>query len=120
MELTFAVVPAVLLLAVWVRLSAGSLDRDRIRRYIATRNGRMIAANWSPFGPGWFGDERDRIYRVSYIDADGNRHQAYCKTSLWSGVYFTQDRVIGQGKTQGEPNPFPANSERFLAELSTK
>ena len=54
----------------------------------------MLRANWSPFGPGWFGEKSDRIYRVRYLDADGNEHRAHCKTSMWSGVYFTRDEIV--------------------------
>ncbi|MBU1218546.1 DivIVA domain-containing protein [Myxococcota bacterium] len=71
-----------------------SLDKDRIRDYITTRGGKVIETNWAPFGPGWFGEKSDRIHQVIYIDAEGNKHDAYCKTSLFTGVYFTEDKII--------------------------
>jgi hypothetical protein len=51
-----------------------------------------------PFGPGWFGEKSDRIYAVRYLDKDGNEHEARCKTSMWTGVYFTQDEIVRHAK----------------------
>ena len=60
---------------------------------------------WAPFGPGWFGEKSDRIYAVRYLDAEGNEHEAHAKTSLWTGVYFTEDEVVRRalagGPTEG-------------------
>lgn len=78
-------------LAVMFRLQHGEMDHDRITRYVEARGGRLIDFHWVPFGPGWVGKNDDRIYEVRYLDSDGNRHHAYCKTSGWSGVYFTED-----------------------------
>jgi hypothetical protein len=76
-----------------IRLGAGSLDKDRIADYIRERGGRVISIDWAPFGKGWFGDKNDRIYEVVYYDGEGNQHFAACKTSLFSGVYWTDDRI---------------------------
>ena len=43
-------------------------------------------------GRGWFGEKNDRIYEVVYYDSNGEQHLATCKTSLLSGVYWTEDR----------------------------
>jgi hypothetical protein len=77
-----------------IRLAAGGLDRDRVREYVASRGGKVLEANWDPFGPGWFGEKSDRIYEVRYVDRDGNEHHAHCKTSMWTGVYFTEDTIV--------------------------
>src|SRR5262249_5126665 len=91
----FAVLSRVLLVsAVVIRLAGGGMDHDRIRRYVEARGGKVIEANWAPFGPGWFGEKSDRIYAVRYLDQDGNEHQAHCKTSMWTGVYFTEDQIV--------------------------
>jgi hypothetical protein len=89
------VVAVVIALAILIRLAAGVFDRSRIADYIHSRGGKVLSCHWWPFGPGWFGEKRDRIYEVTYQDADGNQHRAACKTSLMSGVYFTQDAIIG-------------------------
>src|ERR1017187_4996666 len=80
-------------IAIMFRLMHGGMDRNRITRYIESRRGRLIDANWMLFGPGWAGKGKARIYEVRYIDKDGNQHRAFCKTSGWSGVYFTEDRI---------------------------
>jgi hypothetical protein len=95
MEGLFFLIPiAIVVLALLIRLAAGGLDHDRVREYVESRGGKIIESNWSPFGPGWFGEKSDRIYAVRYLDKDGNEHQAHCKTSMWTGVYFTQDQIV--------------------------
>lgn len=97
-----AVIPVVIggvALAVAARVLAGFLDVWRIRGYITSAGGQMISCRWWPFGPGWLGEKRDRIYHVAFVDAAGVQHQAYCETSLLTGVYFTQDRVADTSKT---------------------
>jgi hypothetical protein len=94
-------------LALVIRLLAGGMDGDRVRSYIEQRGGRMLSSGWAPFGKGWFGEKSDRIYEVHYLDQDGNEHQATCKTSLFTGVYFTEDRIVSYGErrppdTQGD------------------
>ena len=84
----------VIVVGIAIRLAAGGMDHDRVRQYVESRGGRVIEANWAPFGKGWFGEKNDRIYEVRYVDADGNEHEAHCKTSLFSGVYFTEDRIV--------------------------
>lgn len=94
--LAYAIAPFVLFgaFAIAVRLLSGSMDKDRIRAYIAQRGGRLLSANWAPFGRGWFGEEGDRIYVVRYLDQHGDEHKAHCKTRMLSGVYFSDDEVV--------------------------
>ena len=94
MEAFFLIIPVLILIAILFRLGAGGMDHDRIRQYVERRGGKVLDSNWSPFGPGWFGEKSDRIYGVRYLDGDGNEHEAHCKTSLWTGVYFTEDRIV--------------------------
>jgi len=83
-----------ILFAIFVRLMAGSMDVDRIDEYISERGGRIIEKQWTPFGKGWFGEKDSRIYRVIYEDSQGNIHEATCKTSMFSGVYFSEDQIV--------------------------
>ena len=82
-----------LIAIVGIRLAAGAMDKDRIADYIRQRGGRVFSISWAPFGTGWFGEKNARIYEVVYYDAEGNQHMATCKTSLLSGVYWTEDRI---------------------------
>ena len=89
------IIPVIIVLAIILRLIAGGMDHDRVDRYISERSGKVIEKSWDPFGKGWFGDKDNRIYQIKYEDADGKIHQATCKTSLLSGVYLTEDRIVG-------------------------
>ena len=81
-------------LAVVFRLMAFGFDRDRVDRHFRSRGGRVLDQRWSPFGRGWFGDKSNHIYEIRYEDRDGNIHHATCKTSMFSGVYLTDDRIV--------------------------
>jgi hypothetical protein len=94
MEIFLILIPVVILIALAFRFMAGGLDHDRIKQYVESRGGQVLDSNWAPFGPGWFGEKSDRIYGVRYLDNDGNEHEAHCKTSMWTGVYFTEDRIV--------------------------
>lgn len=83
----------VLALVLALRLFSDSLDRDRIAAYVEQHGGRVLSIQWAPFGRGWFGEKNDRIYEVVYYDRAGRQHWATAKTSLFSGVYWTEDRV---------------------------
>jgi hypothetical protein len=97
------IVAVVIALAILFRLAAGMFDHGRIADYIQSRGGKVLSCHWWPFGPGWFGEKRDRIYEVTYLDADGNQHRAACKTSLMSGVYFTQDTIVSGAQRRIDP-----------------
>ena len=87
-----AIIPlAFVVLAIILRIVAGGLDRDRVEQYIKQQGGKLLEAEWSPFGKGWWGEQSDRIYRVRFLDNRDNEHEATCKTSLFTGVYFTDD-----------------------------
>jgi hypothetical protein len=106
MEFILILIPVAIILAIVIRLAAGGLDHDRVRQYVEARGGRVLESNWAPFGPGWFGEKSDRIYEVRYLDRDGNEHRAHCKTSMWTGVYFTEDTI-----TRYADRPQPRHSE---------
>jgi hypothetical protein len=93
MQILWLFIPLAFLVLVF-RLIAGTFDHDRIDEYIAGQGGRIIDKQWSPFGNGWFGEKSARIYEVRYEDAGGCIHEATCKTNLFGGVYFTQDRIV--------------------------
>src|SRR5262245_7177920 len=85
------------------RMLAGGGDRERIRFYIASRGGQVLSCDWAPFGRGWFGNRSDRIYEVAYVDQEGNEHEATCKTSMLTGVYWTEDRIVVYAKGHTAP-----------------
>jgi hypothetical protein len=80
--------------AVVIRLLAGSFDGERVEQYIRDKGGELIEKSWDPFGPGFLGEEDSRIYQIVYRDKNGRIHRAHVKTSMFSGVYLTNDEII--------------------------
>lgn len=109
---------AAVIVAIFIRLLAGGMDHDRVRRYVESRGGRVIDAAWSPLGPGWFGEKNERIYSVRYFDRDGNEHEAHCKTSMWSGVYFTEDRIVRYARRDDPDQSLKEENRRLREELA--
>ena len=100
----------IVVLAIVLRLMAGPIDGERVERYLRARGCKLVDRSWEPFGPGWFGEKDSRIYQIIYEDPQGNVHRAHVKTSLFSGVYLTQDHIVAES---GGP---PAAEEALRAE----
>lgn len=83
------------------RLIAGGFDGDRVEAYVRKRGWELVDRSWDPFGPGWFGEKDSRFYQIVYRDERGDLHRAHVKTSMFSGVYLTNDEVV----ERGEPRP---------------
>jgi len=103
------------------RLAVGREDQDRIWQYIEQRGGNVLDSKWSPFGPGWFGEGSNRIYKVRYLDRDGNEHESHCKT-MKAAVYFTEDRIVKFAQRMIPPavdseNTLEAENRRLRMEL---
>jgi hypothetical protein len=98
-------IAVMIIIAIIVRLWAGSLDGDRIDRYIGSKGGVLIDKRWTPFGKGWFGSEHQRLYEIRYFDADANEHKATCKTNMLAGVYFTEDIITSNPESCSAPDP---------------
>ena len=77
-----------------LRLAAGSIDGERVERYLKERGLKLVDRSWDPFGPGWFGEKDSRIYKIIYEDEEGRTHRAHVKTSMMSGVYLTNDEIV--------------------------
>lgn len=89
--------PLVLLVAVIAlaaRLIAGGFDGDRVEAYVRKRGWELVDRSWDPFGPGWFGEQDSRIYQIVDRDERGDVHRAHVKTSMYSGVYLTNDEIV--------------------------
>ncbi len=94
------IIPVVIIVALVIRVIAGSFDADRVHMYVKSRGWKLIDQSWDPFGPGWFGEQDARIYAIIYEDQDGNRHKAHVKTSVFSGVYLTNDCIVERAMPQ--------------------
>ena len=93
MEVAFFIIVAIAF-AVVIRVISGSFDGERVEQYIREMGGELLNKSWDPFGPGWFGEKDSRIYEIIYRDSAGRVHRAHVKTSMMSGVYLTNDRII--------------------------
>ncbi|MDB6025266.1 MAG: hypothetical protein JWM68_1489 [Verrucomicrobiales bacterium] len=91
-------------LAVVIRLMAGNQDDARIRQEIERKGGSVIKILWNPLGPGWFGDKNNRLYEVTYRDRNGQTIVANCKTNMFSGVYWSDPRVLDEVANE-KPGP---------------
>ncbi len=103
-----ALVAFVVLLVVGGWALTISLDKNRITDYIQQRGGRVVSVSWAPFGHGWFGEKEERLYEVVYYDSAGTQHFATAKTSLFTGVFWTEDRVA-HGKAGWYDSASPGN-----------
>ena len=116
--------PAVIIIgfiifAVVIRLISGSFDGERVEQYIRDMDCELIDKSWDPFGPGWFGEKDSRIYEIVYRDRDGRVHRAHVKTSMMSGVYLTNDRIV-EDRPKRSVEEEKAVLRRRLAELEQK
>ena len=111
----FALIFIAIVVSIIIRLFAGGMDGDRVGEYIRGQGGELLDSKWSPFGRGWFGEKNDRIYEVRYRDQLGNVHEATVKTSLLSGVYFTEDRIVAP--TEVTESAIPSDSPGNVEEL---
>ena len=119
MKMEMLTIPAVIALAICFRLIAGSMNHKRIRQYIESLGGHVENIKWKPFGPGWFGEKSQVIYRVLYVDSQGAHHDAYCKTSLFTGVYFTEDIITSQSPHARQTESLEEENRRLRLELET-
>jgi len=98
-------------LALFIRLVAGSFDGERVERYVKEQGWELLDRSWDPFGPGWFAEKDFRIYQIVYLDQQGNVHRAHVKTSMLSGVYLTNDHIV-----QREDHPTKAQQDTLAEE----
>jgi hypothetical protein len=83
-----------IVIAIFIRLCAGGFDGERVESYIRELGGELVDKSWDPLGPGWFGEKNARIYEIVYRDNRKTLHRAHVKTSMMSGVYLTNDKII--------------------------
>ena len=112
-ELLFVFIPFILA----IRFLVDRLDRDRIRKDVAARGGEVEDITWRPFGRGWFGEKSDRVYEVAWTDGMRHAHVAWCKTSLFSGVFWSEDSSMLRGGAGRDVAALEAENRRLREEL---
>jgi hypothetical protein len=103
--------------AVAFRFVADRLDRDRIRKDVDLRGGHVLDITWKPFGRGWFGEKSDRVYLVEWEDAAREAHRSWCKTSMFTGVFWTEESAPAPGRGGSELEALRAENRRLREEL---
>ncbi|GMW01805.1 MAG: hypothetical protein AMXMBFR84_29420 [Candidatus Hydrogenedentota bacterium] len=117
MEDNVAVVGMIFLVAAAIagwRLLLGVIDRDSIRRNVERRGDTLISMHWTPFGRGWFSENKERHYRVVFT-RDGTTVETTCKTSIFTGVYWSGDELIIDPE-KGIRSPSPKADHRCPCE----
>jgi hypothetical protein len=56
------------IIAIFIRLVAGSLNGDRIEAYIRKNGWKLVDKSWGSFDPEWFGEKDSRIYQMVYAE----------------------------------------------------
>ncbi len=115
----FALIICFVFLALVIRLLAGSFDGERVKEHFQSKGYDLLDCSWDPLGPGWFGEKDSRIYEVVYRDGGGRVHRAHVKTSMLSGVYLTNDRIIEEAPVRSVEEEKAALRKR-LAELESR
>ena len=110
------------LLGVVISFTAGGFDADRVEMEIKAQGGELLSKEWQPFGKGWLGANNERIYKIRYLDKDGNEHEAFVKTSAFSGVYFADDKIVKYAQdnkpTKKHSDELTDENERLKAEIA--
>ena len=76
-----------------IRVILNFVDKANIREAAAFKGWRDIEVSWAPFAPGWLFEKGERHYEVIYRDKSGKRRQRFCKTGLFTGVYWRDQAV---------------------------
>jgi len=86
-------IPIVLVVLVMVgwRVGMHFIDTQRIEAAAAGRGWRDVSVSWQPLAAGWMFERGERHYQVFYVDRDGRRGEASCKTSLLTGVFWRDE-----------------------------
>jgi len=77
--------------AIAIRIGLHFLDKKNILLAAELKGWREIEVVWAPFAPGWFFEKGERHYQVTYADPTGRWHEVYCKTSLFTGIYWRDE-----------------------------
>lgn len=96
------------------------LDTNRIKNDLDSRGCKLLSKKWLLFGKGWFGEKNDRIYKVTYLDRDENKHTSFVKTSLFSGVYFSDDTITRYSEKFKEQKSAEEQQRRSLEQENAR
>ncbi len=99
------IVGVLIVFAIGIRILFHYLDKNRIKSEIEQRDGRVIEISWCPFARGWWAEKGERHYRVIFQDSAGRTIQTQCKSSLFTGVYWSGDESVIFSVAKDSPLP---------------
>ena len=83
-----------ILVLIGIRIGLHYLDKKRIYQAAERKGWRDSTVEWAPFAPGSFFERNERNYLVVYVDQEGLTHEVYCKTSLMTGIYWSDENTV--------------------------
>jgi hypothetical protein len=101
----YLLVPLMILYILSRRFILEHFDRRRIRTYLQARSVTLQDLNLALFVPGWGDNDRGRTYVLRVRDRDGNELEVACRTSLFGGVYFSDELEGPVRLNLGHPRP---------------
>jgi hypothetical protein len=110
LETIFIVVSLLVIAGVLLWFMNRSMDQDRLRGHLETRGSKLLDLQMLAVGRDWWARSLERSYEVRYLDADGHEHLATCKTGLFKGVNWTDDKFIRYAD-QVEGTPLPGKTD---------
>ena len=81
-------IPLLVVLAILFRIVLHFCDKSGVARAAPDKGWKHVSVDWAPFAPGWFFEQGERHCRVDYSDENGVLREAYCKTSMFTGLYW--------------------------------
>lgn len=75
------------------RIMLHYIDKSRIMSVAQEKGWHNVTVSWSPFAPGWLFEKKERHYKVRYKDDNGTNYMKYCKTSMFTGVYWREETI---------------------------
>jgi hypothetical protein len=79
--------------ALFIRVFLHFEDKRRIQSAAVQNGWQDVVVSWCPFAPGWFFEQGERNYLVTYRDENGDKRQRYCKTGLLTGVFWRDENT---------------------------
>jgi hypothetical protein len=113
---TFVFLPLFAAVAIGWWILRDRWNRERIRRYFEDRGDAIIDLQWEPFAR-WFGEKNVTHYRVWYEDREGGKWECLCKTSMWIGVYTTDDRMYERSRDTGAEGDLREENRRLKEQV---
>ena len=88
MDITAVFYFGAILVAILIRVGLYYADKNAISTAVAGQGWKLLDIEWAPFSPGALFERHERSYKVTYLDSEGKTNLKYCKTSIFTGVYW--------------------------------